>query len=949
MSIRTLYDPRANAMPAASASSPTRRARVEPRHPRRRARGPPPRPAPRRGRRRRARPATARASSCRSRPRSSRALVRARRWSSCATRPRAARIEAACAAEGIEPLGWRDVPVDPEALGDVARATAPRIEQLFLRPLGAGARRGRASRVPGPEARRAEARRLRRSLSFRTVTYKALCAADQLAAFYPDLRDPALAVPFAVFHQRFSTNTTPSWERAQPFRLLCHNGEINTIAGQRQLDAGPRGRLGAATTSSAPGHRRAAPTRRMLDNALELLVRGGRDIRHALAMLVPEAWEGEPELDADVRDFYRYHAGAHGAVGRARPALVFTDGRVVGAALDRNGLRPLRYAVCEDGARRLLLGGRRVDPAPEGAASGAASSAPGRCSPSTPTRAARGRTRRSSAGSRARRPYGAGSAGSRRSSTPASRVEPSARATSTPRQVAAGYTREEMTLVLRPIGRRRRTSRPPRWATTPRCRRSPAARARSTRTSGSASPRSPTRRSTTSASGCHVAPDAARGARPLLLGGARGRAPARAARVLPLPGRARAALAAPRARRDLRRATRGSSGAASGWPARPRRRSRGRRGDPAGHDGRAARAGADPVAARGRRGAPRPVGRACAPARRSWSRATSRARSHHFACLLGYGAEAICPRLALETRRRAGGGGQARRRHPSAGGGAAAASGTRSRRACSRSCRRWASPTSPLPRRPDLRRARPGPEVVDRCFAGHARAPSAASASPSSSARRLARHARPRRAGAAAREPRLRQVPQGRRAPRHEPGRRRRRCRRRRRRTRCARRASTAARLGRCTSASPRSSTAARRSSSATCWSSSPRRAGRPARRGRAGRGDRAPLLHRRDVARRALGRGARDARDRDQPPRRPLEHAARAARTRSASAPSATRGSSRSPRAASASRRSTSPSPRSCRSRSPRARSPARAASCPATRSPPRSPGCGTRSRAWR
>src|SRR5207249_7748980 len=173
------------------------------------------------------------------------------------------------------------------------------------------------------------------SLSFRTVTYKALCASDELAHFYPDLRDPALAVPFGIFHQRFSTNTTPSWERAQPFRLLCHNGEINTIQGNVNWMRA-RG-LPVEETSSDSG---------ILDNALELLVRGGRDVRHALAMLIPEAWDGF-DVDPAVRDFYRYHACLmepwDGPAG-----LVFTDGVRVGAALDRNGLRPLRYVICED-------------------------------------------------------------------------------------------------------------------------------------------------------------------------------------------------------------------------------------------------------------------------------------------------------------------------------------------------------------------------------------------------------------------------------------------------------------------------------------------------------------------------------------------------------------------------------------------------------------------------
>src|SRR5207247_2118543 len=152
--------------------------------------------------------------------------------------------------------------------------------------------------------------------------------------------------------QRYSTNTTPSWERAQPFRLLGHNGEINTIQGNVNRMRAREGRLGADRLGDEdllrPVIDETGSDSAMLDNALELLVRGGRDVRHALAMLVPEAWEGNPELPEPVRDFYRYHALLvepwDGPAG-----LVFTDGRVVGAALDRNGLRPLRFAAAADG------------------------------------------------------------------------------------------------------------------------------------------------------------------------------------------------------------------------------------------------------------------------------------------------------------------------------------------------------------------------------------------------------------------------------------------------------------------------------------------------------------------------------------------------------------------------------------------------------------------------
>jgi len=266
-------------------------------------------------------------------------------------------FDEACRAERLDLIDWRPVPVQPDALGELARSTAPQIEQAII---AAGAS------VPAADAearcfraRKRVERALRAaglgayvaSMSFRTLTYKAMCAADQLAPFYPDLRDQEFIAPFAIFHQRYSTNTAPSWERAQPFRMLCHNGEINTIQGNVNRMRAREGRLGAKQwadeTQLIPVIDERGSDSAMLDNALELLVRGGRDVRQSLAMLVPEAWEGF-DVDPQVRNFYRYHACLmepwDGPAG-----LVFTDGTRVGAVLDRNGLRPLRYAVCEDG------------------------------------------------------------------------------------------------------------------------------------------------------------------------------------------------------------------------------------------------------------------------------------------------------------------------------------------------------------------------------------------------------------------------------------------------------------------------------------------------------------------------------------------------------------------------------------------------------------------------
>ncbi len=259
-------------------------------------------------------------------------------------------VEEACAAEGLAVVTWRDVPVDPTVLGDHACCSLPRIVQAIIRPIDpldadeaerrAFRVRKRIERAGGPYVA---------SLSFRTVTYKALCAADHLDRFYADLRDPAFVASFGIFHQRFSTNTEPSWERAQPFRLLCHNGEINTIEGNVNWMRAREGNLGSHDDELLhPVVDLEGSDSAMVDNVLEVLVGGGRDIRHGVTMLVPPAWQGDGELSEEVRDFYRYHAGlVEPWDGPA--ALVFTDGRTVGAALDRNGLRPLRLAVAGDG------------------------------------------------------------------------------------------------------------------------------------------------------------------------------------------------------------------------------------------------------------------------------------------------------------------------------------------------------------------------------------------------------------------------------------------------------------------------------------------------------------------------------------------------------------------------------------------------------------------------
>ncbi len=245
---------------------------------------------------------------------------------------------------------WRAVPVDVDSLGERARETMPSvwhglIEKPDLDPDEWERRLYLARRRAEKMAQDAGVRMYVSSCSSRTLVYKGLMAGTRLADFYPDLRDPACESRLAVFHQRYSTNTMPDWRLAQPFRMLAHNGEINTITGNRawiraresELEPDLREVVSPYGSDSAS-----------LDNALELLVQRGWEVSEALMSLVPDAWEGRGDLAAQVRDFYRYQST------RFEPwdgpaALAFSDGNVVGAALDRNGLRPLRWQRTRDG------------------------------------------------------------------------------------------------------------------------------------------------------------------------------------------------------------------------------------------------------------------------------------------------------------------------------------------------------------------------------------------------------------------------------------------------------------------------------------------------------------------------------------------------------------------------------------------------------------------------
>src|SRR5579883_1306875 len=268
-------------------------------------------------------------------------------------------VEEATARQGLEFIGWRPVPVDPSVLGDKAIATQPRIEQALITQAGAYSP-GDYERVLYLVRKDVEARAAVEgltslyvpSLSHRTVVYKGLFVAPQLAGFYPDLRDPAFTTALAVFHQRYSTNTLPNWLLAQPFRMLAHNGEINTLQGNRNWMRAREANLASPLWNGTrellkPVIWEDGSDSASLDNVLELIERSGRDVLHAMMMLVPEAWENMPDMDPALRAFYEYHACLM-EPWDGPAALAFSDGVTVAATLDRNGLRPARYVITAD-------------------------------------------------------------------------------------------------------------------------------------------------------------------------------------------------------------------------------------------------------------------------------------------------------------------------------------------------------------------------------------------------------------------------------------------------------------------------------------------------------------------------------------------------------------------------------------------------------------------------
>jgi glutamate synthase (ferredoxin) len=280
-----------------------------------------------------------------------------------------AMIEEVLAGDGIPFLGWRDVPTNPVALGPTARESCPVIRQVLVgRPALAADEDAweRALYLARREMeRRAEERNLGGfyvcSFSCRTVVYKALLTGTQLPAFYTDFRYPEYESAIAVFHQRYSTNTLPSWPLAQPFRLLAHNGEINTLWGNRNAMTMRQPMLASPLWGDRIERLRDVIWKdgsdsASLDNAMELLVRSGRDVVHSSMMMIPQAWEKYADLDPAVKAFYEYHQCVL-EPWDGPAALAFTDGVLAGAAVDRNGLRPCRYKVRRDG---LVVAGSEV-------------------------------------------------------------------------------------------------------------------------------------------------------------------------------------------------------------------------------------------------------------------------------------------------------------------------------------------------------------------------------------------------------------------------------------------------------------------------------------------------------------------------------------------------------------------------------------------------------------
>ncbi len=273
-------------------------------------------------------------------------------------------VERYVTAEGQHVLGWRDVPVDSSVLGETVKPTEPAHMQVFV---------GRGEDCPDQDTFERKLYVIRKevsnaviarediesggyyvtSFSSRTIVYKGLLLAEGLGQYYPDLLDERVVSALALVHQRFSTNTFPAWSLAHPYRMICHNGEINTLRGNNNWMAARYATMqsdvyGEDMAKLWPISYEGQSDSACFDNALELLYFAGYSMSHAMMMLIPEAWAGNPLMDEQRRAFYEYHAALM-EPWDGPAAVAFTDGRQIGATLDRNGLRPARYLVTKDG------------------------------------------------------------------------------------------------------------------------------------------------------------------------------------------------------------------------------------------------------------------------------------------------------------------------------------------------------------------------------------------------------------------------------------------------------------------------------------------------------------------------------------------------------------------------------------------------------------------------
>ena len=272
-------------------------------------------------------------------------------------------IERAIASEGQVLLGWRNVPVDDSGFSEGVKAIEPIIRQVFVgrgsKNMDQDALERKLYIIRKSSGHAIQALKLRHgkefyvpSMSTRTIVYKGMLLADQVGAFYLDLKDPMLITALAMVHQRFSTNTFPTWDLAHPFRMVCHNGEINTLRGNCNWIRAREGAIASSVLGDDlpklwPLIYDGQSDTASFDNCLELLTMSGYSLAHAAMLMIPEAWAGNALMDEDRRAFYEYHAALM-EPWDGPAAMAFTDGRQIGATLDRNGLRPARYIVTDD-------------------------------------------------------------------------------------------------------------------------------------------------------------------------------------------------------------------------------------------------------------------------------------------------------------------------------------------------------------------------------------------------------------------------------------------------------------------------------------------------------------------------------------------------------------------------------------------------------------------------